>query len=198
MADFLDYKTLTLDASGSPQRVSINGSFFACSSADWDFEMSFNGQIWFHMAQGLQLRFSGDGFADLYFRSSNGENNNIAFYTGSVVVADSRLNLVKTVNSGNAALPIISAETFLVGASVAINPGSSVTIPGGLGGYQRKHIKITNLDAVNSLTVKDANGVQGGAVFAASAEVYETSGDVTLKNESGAAIAVAWFEVYYA
>jgi hypothetical protein len=189
-----DY-TLTLTADGNPIDRFLAGSFFICTAADQNFEMSFDGEVFFAGFQGQ--RIPDFAFTKLSFRATAGADTNITFYIGNVTMDDTRLQIVHDENqilSVSAKIP----KTYLQPGNANIAPGATLLIPGGNGGNQRKDIIIRNLDAALNLAVQNSASITGDIIQPLDFCPLETSDDVRVANPNGVAVAVCWFEVYYA
>jgi hypothetical protein len=191
---YLEDYEMTLTADGNPLFRNFVGSFFICTGADQDFQMSFDGQTWFKGFQGQRIQ--GFPFTKLYFRSSQGVDTDIEFFVGNVNMDDTRLSIVHDENQILSVGSKVPA-TYLVAGNAVINPGATLTIAGGNAGNQRKDIVIRNLDAANNLAVQSSLGITGDIILPLDFWPSETSDTVKVQNPNGAAVSVCWFETYY-
>jgi hypothetical protein len=207
---FIAHKKLTLETDLTYRTIAVTGQVFICTLANYTFEMQFNDGGWFQFDQGLQFNVAPDRFTKLAFRALNiTEATQVEFYTGGAQLADARLNIIRDPNRYQLlqSLPptrvkAFAAASIAAGADVKFygTGGTSSTQAGVLYNY-RKAIVVTNNDPLNDLEIFDCAGAvvgnRMGTVFPRQAWYLETSTDICVKNETGAAIACRVAEVFY-
>ena len=82
-----------LPINGNVVKKDYSGEAFICTKGRGVFQVSFDGQSWSDWQKGLGAPIA---FNSLYFRSLPGaaSANEIEFYNGTILVADSRLNVI--------------------------------------------------------------------------------------------------------
>ena len=188
--------TVKIPADGSPVHRDATFSYFMVRTAAADFEMSFDGQSWFPMAQGEAIGPFVPAESKFWLRALNGVGQDVEVRCSSVANANNRLNIIHDANQ----FLIVNgrvAPTYLKCGNANIDPGDTLNIPGVDAGNLRKDILIFNLDGANNLFVQ-AGAVIGGVIYAQDNLPLETSDVVTIKNTNAAAVPVAWIEIYYA
>jgi hypothetical protein len=186
---------ITLPADGTPVKQPASFNYFVCRKADSDFEMSFNGQDWFPMAQGEGFGPMGLLETTLYFRTIDGYEQTIQIRCSTMMNVNNRLNIIHDENqilSVGTKLP----ATYLVPSNYVIPANGTQNIVGVNQGNQRKQIIVKNLDLNNAVGVGKA-GIVGDAIEPRDDWTLETSDTVQIINQSNAPISVAVLEVYY-
>jgi hypothetical protein len=194
-SSFLSFKSITVPSNGS-WRVAVTGQFFNCKEGTDKFKMQVDAGEKFDWEAGLSFTWANQ-FKQLTFFNETVNAITIDFYVGSEAVRDARLNTV--INK----LIITSVKDFptqlVASGTITIAAGQTLPFPGTAAGAgkQRRQIIISNLHAVQDLTVQDNGGNDFATVFHLQAWNCPTSADLKLKNKSGADIQVQIGETYY-
>ncbi|MEI6197621.1 MAG: hypothetical protein WCS42_25180 [Verrucomicrobiota bacterium] len=187
--------TISIPADGSPVSRDITFRYFMVRTAKADFEMSFDGQSWFPMAQGEAIGPFEPAETKVWFRAIAGAVD-VEFRASSVANSNNRLNIIKDISQSS--LYLKEPPTFAIGGNSDMANGTTAAIAGDYDGKQRRSLKIYNLSAAGQLTIQDADGNTCGAIPPGGNDEFLTSDTVKIRNDSGAVLSVAWMEIYYA
>lgn len=188
MRPFLTYKSVTLPAYSS-QSHAVTGTVFVCVSATAAFELSFDGQSRVTMDQGWSVDLRPEGFRFLVFHNTTGAAITITYYAGNAVMAYASQQTIFQVKD---------PATYVLAGAESIANAEQIDYSGEDSGNARKQFIVTNLDTDRDLDVLDANGDLCATVFPRSAWTVETSGLLSLKNNSGAGLSIRVAEIFYA
>ena len=205
---FVSHQSITLERNLTYRTLNITGQVFLCTLANFAFEMQFNDGGWFRFDQGLRFNLTPDQFTKLAFRALNtDEDTAIEFYTGGAQFSDARLSIIRDPNKvivnsqSKTLLKPFAAATIGAGANVKFyGTGGGGAGQAGAAYLYRKAIIVTNNDTDNDLEVYKTEvdaAKRIGTVFARQAWLLESSDDVCVANETGAAIACRVSEVFY-
>jgi hypothetical protein len=205
---YISHKKLTLDKNGTYSTVNITGQVFLCTKANFTFEMQFNDGGWFDFDQGLKFNVSPDLFTKMAFRAKNtDEHTELEYYTGGAEFSDARLSIIRDPNKvivnseSKTLLKPFAAATIAAGVNVKFyGTGGAGAGQAGAAYLYRKAIIVTNNDPDSDLEVYKTEvdaAKRIGTVFARQAWLLESSDDVCIKNETGAAIDCRVCEVFY-
>jgi hypothetical protein len=184
---FLTYKSVTL-AAYETQSHAVSGSVFVCVSATAAFELSFDGGGPVVIDQGWSVSLAGEGFRFLVFHNTSGAAITITYYAGNAAMAYASQQTIFTVKD---------PATYVKAGDESIANSQTLTYAGSDGAHIRKQIVVTNLDSNSDLDILDAAGDLCATVFPRSAWTIETSGQVSVENNSGAGISLRVAEIFY-
>lgn len=184
---------LALEA-GRTKVLECYGRTFVCIGAALGFQMSFNNGKYFDCRKGVEWNLNPDErYNTLKFRSAAAQTLDILtgnfFYHENVVTPVSSVaqTRIKRDYDPVLAIPIADAATYEC-------PGTGAS---GSGLSYRKHFILTNLETDLDLDVLDDDDNLRGTVFARQANVFETSDDLKIKNNSGGPINFRLMEIFY-
>ena len=186
---FNSFRTISLQA-GVKIPLDVTGRVFVCSKSDGPFFLGYDsGEMFPVKGAGVEwfLPDPAERFTRLYFQSETDQV--VEFYAGTVFWHE------------NVVTPILKvAETVCVAGPDSIPASSSVLLDGsaGSGHSYRKLLLITNRDPGSNLELLDETGlVRLATIPFLEAFILETSGTVTLANETGSPIECRVCEVFY-
>jgi len=214
-SSFIERRHLDL-VPGHTVPVNIYGRVFYCNMATAPFEMNFNdGEFFPILGRGVEWALIGDDrYTRLQFRAAVAMSlefygGNFAFHENVVVPVS---KVAQTVIKPPPTVTILGVTGPLY--SVALAPAGIVSFPGtgaaGSGLTYRKAFIVTNLSVDGDLDLLDTNPtshfvtgpVIGGAygiatIFPRQTNVFETSADLKLFNNTLAAIPYRIMEIFY-
>jgi hypothetical protein len=190
-SSFIERRKITVKPD---HRLSVNiyGRVFACTNASGPFMMNFNdGEFFPIKGRGVEWALIGeDRYARLQFQAD--VETNVEFYGGNFFWHE------------NIVTPVIKVAATIIKPPTAVQIASlaSIDLPGtgasGSGYGYRKSLIVTNLDPALDLDLLDELGNKIATVFYRQANVFETSADLTLKNNNGGApMPIRIMEIFY-
>lgn len=145
----------------------------------------------------------GSYFTTLTLFNPTSSTVSVQLYSGFGDILDNRLNIVRERPAYSQ--PVIDSATDVIASPALIADGNVIDngdtlVLSGVppAGYsQRRGFTVANMDPNGVIRIVDADGEPIGAVFPETTQVYYISGEIGVRNNSGANISVYVGEIWY-